>query len=330
MPEARSTGIAPLAGRTIVEMADGADDPVAALAVAFAGRVAASLGARVVTVGEAEPFAGAAPLLPDGRSALAAFLGHGKEVSRQAPDGPAALLATGSDAAQGWTRGPAVAVHASRDGERHSELTILAATGLLDIFGEPGRPPLPMPGHQAAYSAGASAFTALVAALFGAGRGAPAARCEVAVIDVARWLNWKHYLAAWMGETGAGIGRPEDWIVVPCEDGHVALVFQDKDLPRLAGIVGDDSLAGPLFAARAERRRNVAAFHAIIGDWARGRSRDAIVASARGAMLPIGPVLSMTELFADRQLLARDFISLASGSPAYGQPRAPGVWFDAA
>ncbi|MBC6717741.1 CoA transferase [Aurantimonas sp. DM33-3] len=323
----------PLAGRTIAEVPRPDLDSVSQISIAFAGRIAADLGARVVcvTADGDDPMAGWAPLAADGLSAIGAFLGSGKSFAKTVPEDSSDVLTSDRDLAYGWDRGAAVLIRSSLDNDApHSELTILAATGLLDIFGEPGRPPLAMPGHQAAYSAGAAAFDALVAAILGATLGNGHRPGQVSVVDVALWLNWKNYMAAALGMDDLGIGRAEDWVTVAARDGHFALVLQDKNMPQLVELVENPRLAGPRFATLAARRRNVEEFVSIVSDWARDMPREDILLTARRLGLPFGPVLKIADLIGDQQMLSRDFIELAKGSPRHGLPRLPAAWFEAA
>jgi crotonobetainyl-CoA:carnitine CoA-transferase CaiB-like acyl-CoA transferase len=205
-------------------------------------------------------------------------------------------------------------------------LTVLAASGLLDIFGEPGSPPLPLPGHQIGYAAGLAAFNAFICAHFAHASGQPYSNSRVSVLDVALWLNWKHYLGAYLHLPNVGIGRAEEWKTYQCRDGFVAFVFQDKDLGKIAALTGEARFNEPRFATHRGRRENIDAFGELIARWVREQTRDEIVAKARNLGLPIGPVLKIGELLGDEQMLAREFIDLAGGSPTFGLPRLPVLW----
>jgi hypothetical protein len=72
---------APLAGKCILDLGALCRQRPHALAVSMAAKLCVDYGARVVRVVPAggDPLAAAAPLLPDGRSALDLFLNAGKE-----------------------------------------------------------------------------------------------------------------------------------------------------------------------------------------------------------------------------------------------------------
>lgn len=319
----------PLLGRTVVEIYTDTTDDVAKLSIAFAGRIAADLGATVVSVNSdgSDPLEDWEPLLPDGSSSVAQFLNHAKMIANEIPAGAADLLTNDPELASAWSNGVVVLVRAAGLGPvGASELTVLASVGLLDILGESGRAPLAMPGNQVAYSAGVAAFDALVASIFAETFGSKRLKSDVSVIDVAEWLNWKHFLAAYFGQFDVGIGRAEDWNVFACEDGYIAVAFQDKDVPALARLVGDSALNDSRFSTLKRRRQNIEVFNAIIASWAKARKRDEIIDSARLSKLPFGPVLTVSDMIGDRQMLSRAFIDLNKSSKRYGVARLPAVW----
>lgn len=320
----------PLAGVPVVEVVGPDSAGITAVAVAFAGQLVAALGGEVtrVAIGGADPLASWPPLLPDGSSALHRFLNAAKTTAHAMPTAAGCLITDDPVLVAGWSDGSTVLVLSSQESPAvaHSELTILAASGLLDIYGDGNAPPLPLPGHQAAYAAGIAAFNAFICAHYARATGRPFSHSRVSVLDVAFWLNWKHYLAAYLKLPNTGVGRAEEWRTYRCRDGYVAFVFQDKDLGRIAALTGDARFTEPRFATQNARRGNIDAFCSMIADWAGGQTRDAIVTRAAGMGLPIGPVLAVGELLGDAQMLARGFIDLAGGSPTFGHPRLPAVW----
>lgn len=322
----------PLKGRTVIEAYKSGSDDVTRLSIAFAGRIAADLGANIVSVhvDGCDPLKSWGPLLPNGISALSTFLNSGKTTRSAMPSGMADLITNDSELGKRWDKGIVVVVESSIAGEAGaSELTILAASGLLDILGEPGRHPLPLPGNQAAYSAGAATFNALISSVFAETVSGARTKSSVSIIDVAQWLNWKHFLAAYFKQLNNGIGRAEDWTAFQCLDGHIAVVFQDKDVPSLARLVGNSTLEDPKFATLQGRRQNIRAFNEIIARWAKTRKKAEVLSEAQAKNLPFGAVLTVSDLIGDRQMLSRSFLDLDKSSARYGLPRLPGVWVDA-
>ena len=311
---------APLAGRRILDLGACCDAWPQALAIAMAGRLCAAYGAVVhrPRLSHGEVLANAAPLLPDGRSALDLFLNAGKSADAvgryDAAIGTAALLAQHAAAVPVQVR--ICAYGADRDAPA-SELALLALSGLLGLVGERGGVPARLAGHQLAYAAGLAATTGLIAALFAGG----AEVVDVALFDVAVWLNWKLPASLLMlGPPPEGGAPRSHWVTVPARDGHIALVYQQKDWPALRAMVGDPRLAHPDFATMAARGRNWDRLLAILGPWFAARSRAEITANAQARRIPIGPVLFPQELLTDGHYAARGVL------PADGAPRLPLIW----
>ena len=190
-----------------------------------------------------------------------------------------------------------------------SELGLLALSGLLGIVGEAGRPPARLAGHQPAYAAGLAGCTALLAAL----HAGDAETIDISLFDVTCWLNWKVAAAMLvMGEVPTRGGGRSDWFTLPAADGHIALVYMEKDFPGLRDMLG---LTDPRFATRAGRMMHRADFEASIRPWFAARSRADITREAQARRIPIGPVRTPAELLTDPQHLARGFIG-PGGMPA--------------
>lgn len=319
--------VRPLAGLAVLEECDPDSNEVSRAAVAFAGLLCSRFGAHILRPDhENDPMKRWPPLLSDGSSAAFRFLNEGKT---RLPAGwePAAdmLLSNDPDRIKGWKGRSSVLVRpAHDDAAGWSELTIQAASGLLDIFGESGLPPLPLPGRLAAYAAGMAAFDALVANYLAWRSGRCVGPAEVSVLDTALWVNWKHLLAAGQGRIDAGIGRSEDWRTLPCRDGYIALTFQDKDVGKIAAMIEDPRLLAPEFNDRISRGRNPESFLRIISEWTRRHSRSEIVRRARDFGIPIGPVLGLSELADDDQFRYRSFIRRAAGG--YHVANLPLLW----
>src|SRR5213079_2021137 len=106
-----------------------------------------------------------------------------------------------------------------------SEFTLLAQSGLLHMVGEPERKPLKLGGHQASYAAGLTAFTGLAAALADRDAGQRAPHVRVSLAEVMQWVNWKAASGAAAGGISPGReGKASEFQIVPCRDGHVAVV----------------------------------------------------------------------------------------------------------
>src|SRR5207344_2993302 len=140
-----------------------------------------------------------------------------------------------------------------------SEFTLLALAGLLHMVGEPERKPLRLGGHQASYAAGLTAFTGLTAALAArdAGQTPPAVRVSLA--EVLQWVNWKAASGADASGTSPGReGKRSEFQILPCRDGHVAVVYTVTQWPATRTLIADKRLEDPKFATRAGRRKHIA------------------------------------------------------------------------
>jgi crotonobetainyl-CoA:carnitine CoA-transferase CaiB-like acyl-CoA transferase len=310
---------APLAGKCILDLGALCRQRPHALAVSMAAKLCVDYGARVVRVVPAggDSLAAAAPLLPDGRSALDLFLNAGKERAAGAVPCDAVI---GDDAALAAYAAPVqvrLSVFGAGEDPDVSELALAALAGLLDIVGDANGPPTRLAGHQLPYAAGLSACTGLLAALHA---GAPDT-VDVSLFDVACWLNWK--AAAGMLVFGTNLQRGNarnHWAIVPAQDGHIALVYQEKDWPALVDMVGDAGLTDPAFASSASRASHRAALMDLLRPWFAARSRADITRAAQSRRIPIGPVLWPAELLHDAQFQTRGFLQPG------GHPALPIVW----
>lgn len=330
----------PLSGLSIVETASDDCPPAVRLALAFAGRLAADLGAAV-TVIETENDATFADLPPmiGGTSAVRGFLMAGKTICRvpaaarrataeRAAANSRALLTDADDpsarnAASRGIRGlVSLAGGGHPAGQSNSEFTLMALGGLLDLLGDPAREPLKIAGSQLAYTAGMALFTGLVAAMLGKER----ETVRVNLLETAVWLNWKSVAApSWGVPVPVRQGKAAEWQVIRCADGYLALVYRDPDWATLKALVADPVLEEPRFQKRIERKQHAGEVAAIVEKalmrYTRAQVRD--IALAR--RLPIGPVWNLAELAQEPHSVARGMLQPVPGfdRPA---PRLPVLW----
>ncbi len=279
----------------------------------MAARLCAAYGAEVVrpVPPGGEPLAGFAPMLPGGGSALDRFLNTGKQPGNAQGHFDVAIGDTGALAGVSAQVKVRLSHFGPGEDPALSELGLLALSGLLGIVGESEGPPARLAGHQAAYAAGLAANTALMAALRAGGE----EQVEISLFDVCCWLNWKVAASVVvLGTSPMRGGTRADWYTVPCKDGHIALVYQEKDWPAMRAMVADPRLDNPIFKDRPGRRANRAALLEVLGPWFMARTRAEITADAQPRRIPIGPVLFPAELLRDRQHGARGFVA-ADGMP---------------
>jgi len=342
----------PLQRFTIVEVNDRAmnnqDVPLCLrLAASLAGKIAADLGATVLKIEPpgGDPVRHAPPLLSQGESALFQFLNTSKRslvLDLSGSTGRAALAKLLETADAVLFEEPALVAALVRGGKATpieiaafpvemdaasrpvSEFTILALGGLLHMVGEPERKPLRLGGHQASYAAGLTAFTGLAAALAArdAGHTAPAVRVSLA--EVMQWVNWKAASGAEASGTSPGReGKASEFQIVPCKDGHVAVVYTATQWPQTRALIGDPRLADTKYNTRAGRRQNVAEIYAIMTPWFADKTRAEIQKTAQAKGVPFGPIFSPVELLDTEQYVARDFLAKLG---AYRMPQLPVQW----
>lgn len=319
---------APFAGRRVLDLSALAAQRPHALAIAMAAKLAAAFGAEVVRpVADADPIAGLPPLLPDGASALARFL-----LTNRAASASGGFDAAIGDA--GALRGAdapllvRISVFGPGEDPPMSELGLMALSGVLNAVQPLQGTPARLGGHQMPYAAGLSAFTALAAGL----RAGRPDTVDISLFDVACWLNWKAAATVLLLGGPPVDERRSDWHTLPAADGHVALVYMPKDWPALRDMVGDPRLHEARFATQKQRLANLAALDAVLAPWFACRSRAEITRLAQARRIPVGPVLTPTELLNDRQHGARGFLSsdgmprlpflLDGAAPAWTQPGA--------
>jgi crotonobetainyl-CoA:carnitine CoA-transferase CaiB-like acyl-CoA transferase len=322
--------IQPLRDTIVIERFGAQSSNLGRVAVGFAGLLAAEFGATVIRIADASEDAARRwkPLTADGESALYRFLTAGKRTEDETFASPpgALLLTDDDDTFANWPTNakvivrPAFGIGSERP---QSELTIMAASGLLDIMGEPGRPPLPLAGHSIAYAAGIAAFDALLASLLASRLQGAAQPGEVSCLDVATWLNWKLCLDSVNGPREAGMNRREEWTIQPCRDGFVAAIFLDNDIPQLATLTRSERLRHPDFSTGPRRRDHLEELLSIVSAALVDRTRDDIIAEAERLRLPFAPVLSPREVIDDPQMVHRRFFRHEGG---VARPAAPVVW----
>ena len=310
---------APLADKRILDLGAVCHQRPHALAAAMAAKLCAAYGATVVRpVPDGEPLAIAAPLLPDGRSALDVFLNHGKITAPA--DGVFDAVIGDSAALAGYPDIPVqlrLSVFGPGEDPPVSELALAGLAGLLDIVGDADGPPTRLAGHQLAYAAGLAGCTGVLAALHGGGGDI----VDVSLFDVAVWLNWKAAAGVLVFGSVLRRGNPRNhWGIVEAQDGYVALVYQEKDWPALRDMMGDPGLAEPRFATSGGRAEHRGALMALLRPWFAARTRADITRDAQARRIPIGPVLWPRELLADPQYAARGFLQ------PDGTPNLPIIW----
>jgi benzylsuccinate CoA-transferase BbsE subunit len=316
---------------------------------AYTGRLLSDLGAEVIRVEPVteRPERHRPPLSQSGLSLNWAFMEAGKRIVSEADvdvasvigtanllltsEGPAALSARGLHPGDTTQRNPAL-VHVSVSpygltgpyaDRPASDLTLLAAGGLLALAGDPDREPVRAWGDQTAVIAGTHAATAALIALLSlesTGRGqvvdlsaqeAVAHSLENAVQYLDLEGSVRRRAGAGPVEAGTGLFR--------CADGWVYLVggLGGRPLawPALVGWLLDmgateaETLLGPQWQERSWRRSHEASriFRSIFERAARSGTKQELYEAGQSRGVSIAPVATPADLLASPQLTERGF-----------------------
>ena len=342
----------PLAGFKIVEVNDANVPLCLRLATSLAAKIAADLGADVLKIEPpgGDPVRRAPPLLPQGESALFQFLNTSKRsltLDLASESGRTALARLVDKADVVLFEEPASVTASLRTAKATpveiaafplgmeaaqrpvSELAIQALGGLMHMVGESARKPLKLGGHQASYPAGLTAFTGLMAALAARDAGRPAPSVRVSLAEVMQWVNWKAASGAAASGTSPGReGKNSEFQVLPCRDGHVAVVYTVTQWPATRTLIGDPRLDDPKFNTRAGRRQNIAELYAALAPWFADKTREEIQKTAQARGVPFGPIFSPAELLQTEQYVARGFLAdmMHPTAGALRLPQLPVQW----
>lgn len=322
---------------------------------AYTGRLLSDLGAEVIRV---EPRGGApernhAPQTEDGISFGFAFTEAGKQslIADSSDADNAVQLERLLDTAQMLltSEGPALLrardLHPENVTDRHpglvhvsispfgltgpyadrpaSDLTLLAAGGLLGLAGDPDREPLRAWGNQTSVIAGVHAATAALIALLSlesTGRGqivdlSVQEAVAHSLENAAQYLDLEGVVRKRVGagpaEAGTGLFQCADgWVYLVGGLGGRPLAWQSiTDWLTGQGIDEAETLSADKWQERTWRRsrEGSTAFRVIFEKFARTRTKQELYESGQGRGISVAPVATPEDLINDPQLVARDF-----------------------
>jgi benzylsuccinate CoA-transferase BbsE subunit len=321
---------------------------------AYAGRLLADLGADVVRLEppEGSPVRRLAPQqrLPSGEmlSFAHAFLDAGKRsITLDPADGADAFaalaatsdvvietssaLATAVELDQVRTRNPALIVVSISPfgragpyaGYQATDLTLLAAGGLLSLGGYDDSEPLAIQGEQALLASGIFGAVAVLAALYErtrTGRGQwidlSGQECVAFALEdaVAEWsIHARVRRRHGSGAREAGTG------VYPCMDGHVSVVAGRLGTAKAfvtltkwiaaSDVPGAQSLLEPRWQDFKFRQsgEGIARFAEIFGAFCSSRGKQELYREGQARQIAIAPVNTIADLMQDSQLAANSY-----------------------
>lgn len=136
-----------------------------------------------------------------------------------------------------------------------TDLTLMAASGLMTVIGQPDRPPLRLPGEQAYALTGIQTATAALMGLRARRRIGEGQRIDVSAVQSATLANYREaVMYAWTGRIGRRQGnklvRGSSGVrqVWPCADGYVTWSMIDNPamMRALVVVMAEHGAAGEL------------------------------------------------------------------------------------
>ncbi len=191
-----------------------------------------------------------------------------------------------------------------------------AMGGLMDLTGEPGRPPVTTGTFLVDYASGIYAAFGILGALRARDATGEGQHVDVALLDTAVSFlitAIPEYLLLGKKMTRRGnrdrYAAPSN--LFEARDGRFVYIASATDslFPRLLEVIGlTEMLQDPRFVTNETRMRNVEASEAVLSEWVSERTADEVVDLVRGAGLPCAKVATIDEVVEDPQVRHRDML----------------------
>jgi crotonobetainyl-CoA:carnitine CoA-transferase CaiB-like acyl-CoA transferase len=191
-----------------------------------------------------------------------------------------------------------------------------AMSGLMDLTGEPDRPPVTTGTFVVDYATGLYAALGIVGALrareaTGAGQHVDVALLDTAVSFLITAIPEYLLLGKKMTRRGnrdrycapANLFRAKDgrWVFVAAAT--------DSLFPQLVKVMGrEEILQDPRFAKNDARMQHIEESEALLAEWVAARTADEVVGLVRGAGLPCAKVATIDEVVKDPQVRHREML----------------------
>jgi crotonobetainyl-CoA:carnitine CoA-transferase CaiB-like acyl-CoA transferase len=216
-----------------------------------------------------------------------------------------------------------------------TDLTIWNAGGIAYLNGGgPGAdemPPLKTFGQQAGYQAGVNAGIATLGALFSRLSTGEGQHIEISAQEcLLSILEFTFELYPYMGIFASRLGQkpiqPLDFL--ECKDGWIFLCcVEEHQWRNFVDVMGNPEWAGEaIFADRISRGANWDALKPLLQDWVQEQSVMELYHKAQARRVPVAPVSTMGDLFANEHLKARGFFATIT-HPVAGTLQYPGALY---
>jgi CoA:oxalate CoA-transferase len=191
-----------------------------------------------------------------------------------------------------------------------------AMGGLMDLTGEPDRPPVTTGTFLVDYSTGLYAAIGILGALRARDTTGVGQHVDVALLDTAAsFLITAIPEFKLLGKKMTRRGNRDRYCAPAnlflAKDGRWVFIASATDglFPRLVKAMGrEDVLENPHFAKNEARMENVEENEKFLGDWVKTRTADEVVDLLRGAGLPCAKVATIDEVVDDPQLRHRKML----------------------
>ena len=344
----------PFAGVVVIDLSQIYNGPYATFLMAAAGATVIkveppageSLRRRSVVGGAALPFAmlnGCKQSIvldlksADGKAALRGLARDADVIAENFAPGTMARLGLGHETLQALN--PRL-IYASSSGYGSDgpyrdypamDLTIQAMSGVMTTTGFPDRPPVKAGPALCDFFAGVHLYGAIATALYERERTGMARRVEVAMQD-AVYASLSSSLGMHWGNTDKPDAPPPrtgnrhggmaeaPYNVYPASDGWIAIIcVGDIHWRSLAKTMGKPELADdPRFATLKLRVDAIDAVDAVVSQWTRGRSKQALFETLMAHHVPCAPVRDLDEVMNDPNMHARGSLQWQN-HPALGR-----------
>lgn len=207
-----------------------------------------------------------------------------------------------------------------RAGWKGSEMIYQALSGYMLLTGDARRQPLYGVGHRNVYSAGVTAYDAVLAALFHRGRTGQGQAVAINAMEAAVALNGLALLRyAYNGSFQKRAGTAGLVSLVQCQDGWIVLYAALPDWAGVCAVFGVEAHANdPRFMHLRERNQHWADVYELLRPAAAGLPVAEVARRAQARKVPVGRVMTPQGLWGAEHLRARGYWESVDGRPILG------------
>ena len=206
------------------------------------------------------------------------------------------------------------------------DFIIQGMSGLMSVTGEPDGQPQKVGVAVTDIFTGVYSATAILAALVQRGRTGLGQHIDMALLDVATSIMANqalNYLVSGKVPTRLGNAHPNivPYQVFPVSDGHIVIaVGNDGQFRKLCQVLREPALAdNPDYATNPLRVKHRAPLCVRVAGLTAALTRDELLTALEGAGVPAGPINTVADVFADKQVIARGMrVDLVNPDAALG------------